>query len=183
MPVILKWILSSLLHHQVHHSSQTGRSNEGKCVVEWVETAYWPCILHTMLVPRGGLHSMTVPSPASWRRFIARTAPSLFPLSLKLLAASKALICSTFLGRRREWVATEWSCRLVPVLTTVAAVKKRHIITAYCISYDIQLMLTGPDTESHQLPLGHSLYPQEMLHVANIRQQSYLLPSKLPQKC
>ena len=65
--------------------------------------------IHTMVVPRCGLHSITDPKPASSSILIALTAPSLFPLSRKRLATRRALIWRTFPGRRRQYAASERS--------------------------------------------------------------------------
>ena len=49
-------------------------------------------------------------SPADSNKLMALTAPSLFPLSLNVLAVSNALICRVFPGSNRQYAATVVSC-------------------------------------------------------------------------
>lgn len=93
----------------------------------------------TIVAPLGGLSSITLPMPASSSILIARTAPSLLPLSLNLLLARRALIWSIFPGSNRQKVATCLSRETEPVATCCEAVETE--IYQHCSTYSIQIKL------------------------------------------
>lgn len=122
-----------------------------------------------MVVPRCGLHSITFPRPASSsiKFLIALTAPSLFPLSRKRLATRRALMCSTFPGRR-QLAASERSSVPGPVLTGGPAV------VDMCTHNSLHNILqhTSNLAVVHQWPLENFPCPPGRLHVASRGRQS-----------